>query len=172
MSANDHHDVTQSISSLENDNGVINNVHTNPSNDTSSPINNILDSQDYITANNRNVIDMIKEHILIDKEKNNIIVNMLEDQIDFLKQELAQRNHTNERLVATLDEVINLKKQFNPHDEINKYKLDNKLDNKTIVSTKGSESKSEERSFKCYDTSKKVTNSAASTNTKNYDDIS
>ena len=69
MSANDHHDVTQSISSLENDNGVINNVHTYPSNDTSSPINNILDSQDYITANDRNVNDMIKEHMLIDKEK-------------------------------------------------------------------------------------------------------
>ena len=49
-------------------------------------------------------------------------------------------SQTNELLLATLDEVINLKKQFNPHDEINKYKLDNKLDNKTIVSTKGSES--------------------------------
>ena len=44
---------------------------------------------------------------------------MLKDQIDFLKQELAQRNHTNERLLATLDEVINLK---NPRDEINKYR--------------------------------------------------
>ena len=50
--------------------------------------------------------------------------------------------------------------------------IDNKLNNKTIVSTKGSENIIRGKIFQMLRYVKKVTNSAASTNTKNYDDVS
>ena len=64
----------------------------------------------------RNIISMIKESMLIDKEKDSLIINMLKEQIDFLKHELSQRNHTIDCLLATLEESVKSKsfiKEFN-----------------------------------------------------------
>ena len=54
--------------------------------------------------------------MLIDKEKNSLIINMLKEQIEFLKHELSQRNHTIDCLLVTLEESVKSKsfiKEFN-----------------------------------------------------------
>ena len=56
---------------------------------------------------------------------------MLKDQIEFLKQELAQRNHTIDCLLATVDDIISLKKHLSANDCINNNSV-NKSVNKSV----------------------------------------
>ena len=43
---------------------------------------------------------------MIDKEKDGVIITMLKEQVDFFKQELMQRNHTIDCLLATVEELV------------------------------------------------------------------